>query len=203
MPFTTLTSGLTITIPTSGTVNWASTLQTECWAKISAHDHTGSGMGNTIGSSALSDSAVTSAKLADDAVTTAKIADGAVTTVKIADDAVTSAKVGPNLALTQQATLTPSGTTQAIDWDTGNIARLNLGSATGDVTLTLSNPASGATYRILVTQGATARNLVWPAAVLWPQAVDPILSTGNGDVDQIVLYYDGTNYYGDWEVDYS
>jgi hypothetical protein len=174
MAYQTLSLGLTLTIPTNGTKNWGTTLYNTTWTKISQHGHTGSGDG-------------------------AKMVTGSYT-----DNSVTGAKLAKNIFLTQYATtLTPVGTTQTIDFNNGNIQKLNLGSASGNVTLTLSNPASGALYTIFVIQGATARTLIFPAGVLWPQGVAPILSTTNGAVDKIKLYYDGTNYYGDWEVLYS
>lgn len=174
MPFTTLNLGLTLTIPTSGTRNWGSTMLTTTWTKISNHGHTGSGDGNTISTSGLAANSVTKAKLAK------------------------------NIGFEQFATLlAPSGTTQTVNWDNGVIQKLSLGSASGNVTLTLSNPIEGATYRLFVTQGATARTLTWPASVKWINGQAPILSTTNGDIDIVDLYWDGTNYFGDWELDYA
>ena len=95
-----------------------------------------------------------------------------------------------------QATETPSGTTLTIDWDLGNSITVNLGSASGDVTLTLSNPAAGASYVVVVIQGSTARDIVWPAAVLWPAGITPIISTTDDDIDLFTFFYDGTNYLG-------
>ncbi len=173
MPFTTLSLGLTLTIPTNGTRNYGTTLLNTTWTKISNHAHTGSGDGAVISTSALAANSVTKAKLAK------------------------------NIGFEQASTLTPSGTTQTVDWDNGVIQKLNVGSASGNVTLTLSNPIIGATYRMFVIQGATARTLVWPAAVKWVNGQAPILSTANGAIDMVWLYWDGTNYFGDWEVAYA
>lgn len=85
----TLSSGLTITIPTEGDENWASSIKALCFQKISEHDHTGSGKGVQIGTTALAASAVTTAKIADSNVTTAKIANDAVTEAKLDADAAT------------------------------------------------------------------------------------------------------------------
>lgn len=74
MPFTTLSSGLTLQIPTPGTKNWAATLQAQTWQKISEHDHTGSGKGKQIGTTAIANLAVTAGKIADANVTLAKLA---------------------------------------------------------------------------------------------------------------------------------
>lgn len=93
------------------------------------------------------------------------------------------------------ATLTPGGTTQTIDWNDGNGAVLDLASATGNVTLTLSNPKAGATYTIKVIQDATTpRDLVYPAAVKWANGIIPVISVGATEVDLIVLSFDGANY---------
>lgn len=88
----------------------------------------------------------------------------------------------------------PTGTTQTINWDDGNGQVIDLGSATGDVTLTLNKPKAGATYLLKVIQGATARQFVYPANVKWSNGVEPEISTGNDEEDLISLFYDGTNY---------
>ena len=162
MAFTTLSSGLTIKIPTAGTRGWDSTLLTDTWAKISQHNHDGAGLG----------AAVT--------------------------------KIGAGASFTEYATgLLPVGTTENITFTNGNIQNLSLASATGDVTLTLLVPATGGFYRLWITQGATARDIIWPAAVKWPQGQKPILSTTNGAVDLVELYYNGSVYRGTWELDFS
>jgi hypothetical protein len=174
MAFTTLSLGLTLTIPTNGTKNWGTTLKNTTWTKISAHDHTGSGNGVPLSTGALQDLSITSPKLA------------------------------ANLALKQYATLlAPAGTTETVDLNNGNTQKLSLASASGDVTLTISNGQAGGLYRLFVIQGATSRLVTWPASVKWPQGQAPILSTSNGAIDIIELYFDGTNYFADWQVDYQ
>jgi hypothetical protein len=174
VPYTTLNLGLQLTIPTSGTRNWASTLYATTWSKISSHRHTGSGDGNQL------------------------------ITASYANLSITSAKLGRNIAYGQAATtLTPSGTTQTVDFDLGNTQRIDLGSATGSVTVSFSNSIAGGLYRLFLVQGVTARDIVWPASVKWPQGQVAILSTGNGDIDVVEMYYDGTNYYADWQVGFA
>jgi len=174
MAYTTLNLGLQLTIPTSGTRNWASTLYSTTWTKISQHRHTGSGDGNQM------------------------------VTLSYSNLSVTSAKLAKNIALGQaSSTLSPSGTTQTVDLDNGVTQKLDLSSASGNVTLTISNAQSGGLYRLFVIQGATARDIVWPASVKWPQGQVAILSTANGSVDIVELYYDGTNYYADWQVGWA
>ena len=94
------------------------------------------------------------------------------------------------------ATLTPTGTTETIDWADGRNAVLDLGSATGDVTMTLSNPVAGTVYTAKVIQGGTARDLLWPPAVLWAGGTPPVISIANDAIDIIQLFFDGTNYLG-------
>lgn len=174
MPFTTLSLGLTLTIPTAGTRGWASTLYSTTWTKISQHAHTGSGDGTQLTGSSF------------------------------ADYSIGTNKLSKNSGHFQYATtMTPSGTSQTIDWDNGVIQKLDLGSASGNVTLTINDPTQGATYRLFVIQGATSRTLTWPAAIKWVNGQAPILSTANGSIDIITLYYDGTNYFGDWELAYA
>lgn len=172
MPYTTLTLGLTLTVPTGGTTNWASTMLNTTWTKISSHDHSGSGNGAPLSSAG------------------------------IANYSITTVKLSKNYGVTQASTLTPAGTTQTIDFDNGNTQTLDLGSASGNVTLTLSNGSSGAFYRIWVIQGATPRSLTWPASVIWPQGVAVSLTSTNDAKDLITLYYDGTNYLGEWQLDW-
>ncbi len=173
MPFTTLNLGLTLTIPTAGTRNWSSTMLSTTWTKISQHQHTGSGDGAQI------------------------------PTTGIADYSITKAKLSKNIGFEQATTLTPAGTTQTEDFTNGVNQILDLGSASGNVTLTLSNPVIGATYRIRNIQGGTARTLTWPGTVKWVNGQAPILSTANDAIDMIWLYWDGTNYFGDWENAYA
>jgi hypothetical protein len=108
------------------------------------------------------------------------------------------------VAINIPSTMTPTGTTQTVDWNSGNVQILSLASATGNVTVTLSNPVAGATYALKVVQHATtARNIVWPAAVKWPGGTAPTITTTANSVDLITLYYDGTVYLGDQGADYK
>jgi hypothetical protein len=183
MPYTTLNLGLTLTIPVSGTRNYASTLLSTTWSRISQHTHTGGGDGNKM--------------------VTASLTDLCVTTAKLDNNSVTQGKLSKNLAFNVASTLTPSGTTQTVDWNNGNMQKLDLASASGNVTLTLSNPIAGAVYKLLVVQGAAPLDLVYPASVKFPQGQTPILSTSASAVDIITFYYDGTSYFADWELDYK
>lgn len=103
-----------------------------------------------------------------------------------------------------QSTLTPGATTQTIDWDDGNYAVVDLASASGNVTLTLSNPNAGAFYFIEVRQDSTTpRDVVWPAAVKWPGGTPPVISVGANAVDTISMAYNGTDYLATFAQDFS
>lgn len=173
MPFTTISLGLTLTVPTNGTTNWGTQLQSLTWEKISSHDHTGSGNGSQLPPTALTDNTIGPTQLEK------------------------------NLALTQQATKTPAGTTETIDWDDGNKAAIDLSSATGDVSLTLSNPIAGAQYRLLVAQGGTKRNIVWAGNVLFPADEEPTQYQEINSNNMILMEYDGANYYCMWENSFA
>lgn len=173
MAFVTLNLGLTLTLPTTGTRNWGQTLQQTTWTKISQHAHTGSGDGNQIGTNGL------------------------------ADFSISRDKLKKELGLFPYATpLVPAGTAQAVDFSNGSIQKLSLASATGDVDVTFANPVAGVVYKLITTQGATPRDLNWPPSVKWPQGQKPILSQNAGEIDKIELYYDGTNFFGDWNIGY-
>lgn len=164
MPFETLNLGLELTLPTSGTTNWGQTIKNTTWTKISSHDHSGGGNGSPV------------------------------STAGIVDNSITTAKLSKNYGYTQASTLTPAGTTETLDFNNGNVQKIDLGSATGDVTLTLNNSATGSMYLILVVQGATPRDLIWPASVKWPQGQKLLLSQDDDAIDYVRMYFDGTNH---------
>ena len=94
------------------------------------------------------------------------------------------------------APLIPTGTTQTVDFAAGRNQVIDLDSATGDVTLTLDNPVAGVVYTIKPIQGAVARDLIWPASVLWPGGTPPVISTGDDEIDLVQLMYDGASFFG-------
>lgn len=183
MPYESLNLGIDLTLPTPGTSNWGPTLKGTTWTKISQHQHTGAGDGNQISAAGLQA--------------------GAVTTPKIAANAVTADKLAVNLAQSVAPVMTPSGTTQAVDLALGMVQTLDLSSATGTVTLTISNPVVGGFYTLWVIQGATFQDLIFPASVKWPQGQAPILTQTAGAIDQVTLYWNGTSYLADWQVNWG
>jgi len=79
-----------------------------------------------------------------------------------------------------------SGVAKVIDWSIGRKHRLVL---TGNVTLTLSNPVDGLEYFLLLDTGAGGFTVTWPASVLWPGGVTPVITAGAGKFDLVRLVY--------------
>jgi len=103
-------------------------------------------------------------------------------------------QVTGQLAVTLPAALVTTTTAQTIDFATGNMQIVDLSSATGNVTLTLSNPTPGGSYAVQFAQGATPIAVLWPATVKWPSGNPMALSTTAGAIDLVTLYYNGTHY---------
>lgn len=59
----TISSGLTLVIPSQGATNWGTTFKNSFATPISAHDHTGGGKGLQLGTNAFSSNAITGVKI--------------------------------------------------------------------------------------------------------------------------------------------
>jgi hypothetical protein len=92
-----------------------------------------------------------------------------------------------------------SGTSDTLDFANGPAHKSTL---TGNVTYTFSNPIAGQAYVIKIVQGASSYTVTWPAAVKWSAGTAPTITTTNGKIDIVNLYYDGTNYYGSYSQNY-
>lgn len=70
-------------------------------------------------------------------------------------------------------------------------------------TLTITNPTAGHTYTIEITQGSGGSKTIttWPTGTTWSGS--NTLSTTAGDVDVVVLYYNGTGYRAQLSTDYQ
>lgn len=90
--------------------------------------------------------------------------------------------------------------TKALDWVNGSAQKVTM---TGSCTFTLANPVTGGVYILkLVESGAGSWVPTWPGTVLWPSGIAPTLSVLN-KTDVITLYWDGTNYYGNSQLNYG
>jgi hypothetical protein len=86
-----------------------------------------------------------------------------------------------------------SGTSQTVDWSTGNTQSYTL---TGNCTFTFANPTAGQHLTLILTQDGTgSRTASWPATVKWSNAVAPVLSTVAGKIDLIGFIWDNVSYY--------
>jgi hypothetical protein len=72
-------------------------------------------------------------------------------------------------------------------------------------TLSITNPVAGHVYRIKIVQDGTGSRTIgtWPTGTLWPSGLAPVLSTIASSIDLVSLYYDGTNYFGDYKLLYK
>ncbi len=96
-----------------------------------------------------------------------------------------------------------SGTTKTIDWQSYKFGRHRL-TLTGNVTLTLSNPADGGVYYLLIYTGAGSFTVTWPASVKWPGGTGPTITATASKVDLVRLVWDATagKYYGTFNQNY-
>jgi len=94
------------------------------------------------------------------------------------------------------APLTPTGTTVTIDWNLSNTAILNLGSASGNVTVTMTNARNGTSYVLLVIQGATPRSITFsPSVKTEGRGGIPQLTQVNGAEDIFYFLYVNDSFY--------
>jgi hypothetical protein len=94
-------------------------------------------------------------------------------------------------------TYLPTGTTETIDWSLGETQEIDLNSATGNVTLTFSNPIEGQEYYLKIIQGSTSRNVTFPSTVLEAGGTAPktlTVTATNDAIDTVKMVYDGSNY---------
>ena len=129
-------------------------------------------------------------------------------TTEVGDiEAVTVVKKALNLIDTKlkqlgynEQAITSSGGTATIDWKLGNKAAIALTEA---VTLTFTAPLGPAIIHLRVTQPASWV-ITWPASVKWQigGGAPSISGMTATEVGIIQFYYDGTNYYGRFELDY-
>lgn len=94
--------------------------------------------------------------------------------------------------------------TFALDWNNGQKQRATL---TGNITtLNITAPSVGGAGNFmlkLIQDGTGGRTVTWPASVRWSGGTAPTLSTGAGAIDLIGFYWDGTNYYGFFGLNFS
>ncbi len=116
--------------------------------------------------------------------------DGDIVCNSLVSDIISNVTLNPN-----------TGATPVIDWHVGNIQRMTLTAAT---TPTFTNPTGPAFLSIEVVQGGVGSfTVTWPSTVRWPGGVAPTLSTAVGAVDIVDFRWNGTNYDGSFNLNYS
>ena len=95
-----------------------------------------------------------------------------------------------------------SGTSKTIDWNNGQKQKIT---TTGSCTLTFTAPAGPCNLllKIVHEASATSYTYTWPASVKFPGNTDPTTTNTSGAVDIVSLYFDGTNYYGVGNANFS
>jgi hypothetical protein len=124
---------------------------------------------------------------------------GGTSTFEVLDNgtAKSTGQIGSSAGATPN-TETPTGTTETIDWNNGNYQILDLESASGNVTLTLSNPIVGFAYFIEIRQDSTTPlDVIFPSSVKFAGETAPYtlnVSTGANAVDAVSLAWNGSEY---------
>jgi len=97
---------------------------------------------------------------------------------------------------------TGDGTT-TIGWGAGNFVNFTFGNFTNE-TFTFTAPTKTGDFILKLEQSPFGGELAtWPAAVKWPGGTAPTLSTVADAEDVIRFYFDGTNYYGTYDSNFS
>ena len=94
------------------------------------------------------------------------------------------------------------GATGAIDWNVSQKQNLTI-TGTG-ITVNFTDPAGACNLLLRVTQGDGSDVIgTWDGDIKWAGGSAPTLSTGNGEIDILSFYYDGSKYYGVASLDFS
>ena len=94
------------------------------------------------------------------------------------------------------------GETGAIDWNTSQKQKVTI-TGTG-ITVNFTNPAGVCNLLLKVVQGDGSDVVgTWDGDIKWAGGSAPTLSTGNGEIDILSFYFDGTNYHGVASLDFS
>ena len=107
--------------------------------------------------------------------------------------------------LGNHASPTGDGAT-TLDWNGfGGMVKFTFGAF--NETFTFTDPTelncSAILHMSLTQDGVGSRTATWPASVKWPGGTAPTLSTGAGAIDLIKFVWDGTNYFGTYDLNFS
>lgn len=97
-----------------------------------------------------------------------------------------------------QALAAPTNAT-TVDLSAGNVLSISLTSST---TFTFTGASVGTYILKLIQGGSGSYTVTWPGTVIWSGGTAPTLTTTVSKLDIITLVYDGTNYYGNYSLNY-
>jgi hypothetical protein len=117
------------------------------------------------------------------------------------DELVRNMAVQKQIHRTAEVDNGSSGATATIDWTEGNHQMIILSNT---CVLSFGRPDGACDLVLrLIQDGSGSRTVTWDGSVLWPGGTAPTLSTGAWDIDVLRFYFDGANYYGSSNLDYS
>ncbi|CAB4180527.1 hypothetical protein UFOVP1040_70 [uncultured Caudovirales phage] len=87
-----------------------------------------------------------------------------------------------------------AGGTSAWDANLGQIA--SIVASGGNTTMGAPTNLKVGHYVLKFTQGSPARTITWNTIYQWDAGLEPVLSTGNGEVDILSFFYDGSKMHG-------
>jgi|LakMenEpi03Aug12_release.lakeMendotaPanAssembly.Ray.scaffolds.fasta_scaffold462251_2 hypothetical protein len=94
-----------------------------------------------------------------------------------------------------------SGPVFTIDWRNRQKQNLTL---TANCVLSYTAPIGVGNFILkLIQDGTGGRFVTWPTGTRWPGAVAPTLTTTPNAVDIVSIYYDGTNYYSQFGLNFG
>ena len=176
-------------------------------AKINADAVTGAKIADdALDSEHYTDGSIDTAHLAADAITGAKLADNAIDSEHYTDGSIDSEHLATNVILNDvllkdygevtNALGDLGGGTDAIDLTVGNSVSATV--STGTQTFTFTNPTAsdeGCGFTLVLTNGGS-QTVNWPAAVDWPAATAPTLTTSGVDILTFWTVDGGTIWHG-------
>jgi hypothetical protein len=94
-----------------------------------------------------------------------------------------------------------SGAAATVDFTVAQKQKITL---TANCTFTFTAPNGPGNFVLrLIQDGTGSRTATWPATVKWVGAAAPVLSTAAAAVDIISIYYNGTNYYASYGLNFA
>ena len=117
----------------------------------------------------------------------------------LADYSIGKTQLSKSFALFEQS-IAPTIGTSTISFSSGSNVLLDLSGAPATLTLALAGGIAGGRYFVKMLQAATPCVFTWPANVKFPGGVEPTQFCDASTISLFSLYFDGTNYLVDYEL---